>query len=100
MMSNIRLKKERFLIVLFILAVLFISVSLAYSYQDARQNVVLESQELYHTVVVQKGDTLWSIAGENRRKGEDIRSLIHEIRKTNRLAEPVLYPGQQLFVPK
>ncbi len=97
---NIKVKKGRLLIFLTVFTMVLISVSLAYSFQDVGQDTYIEDQEPYNIIVVQKGDTLWSIAKTNGRKGEDVRSLIHEIRKLNELTEPIVYPGQQLFVPK
>lgn len=52
----------------------------------------------YETVTVQKGDTLWSIAGEYCKKG-DIRRFIYEIKKANNLSESNIYEGDDLKIP-
>jgi nucleoid-associated protein YgaU len=50
------------------------------------------------SVVVQSGDTLWSIAGEIERDG-DVRGLIDRIQELNGLSDAVLVPGQILRLP-
>lgn len=48
-------------------------------------------------VVVQSGDTLWSIA-ERVAPGEDPRAVVWDLQQTNHLADPVVVPGQVLHV--
>lgn len=50
------------------------------------------------TVVVQEGDTLWSLA-ERWAPGADPRQTVEEIRVRNRLADHGLRVGQPLVVP-
>ncbi|MGY2128644.1 LysM peptidoglycan-binding domain-containing protein [Blastococcus sp. SYSU DS0617] len=51
------------------------------------------------SVVVQPGDTLWSIAGAVADEGDDIRAVIAEIRALNELPDATLVPGQLLVLP-
>lgn len=51
------------------------------------------------SVVVQPGDTLWSIAGAVTDEGDDIRAVIAEIRALNELPDATLVPGQLLVLP-
>lgn len=51
------------------------------------------------SVVVQQGDTLWSIAAAVAGDGEDVRAVIAEIRELNGLADASLVPGQLLVLP-
>lgn len=53
----------------------------------------------YEVVVVQPGDTLWSIARSLSREGADIRRMVYEIRAINGLGVATIHPGQQLLVP-
>jgi nucleoid-associated protein YgaU len=50
------------------------------------------------SVVVQSGDTLWSIASSLDRGG-DVRTLVDEIQELNGLRDAHLMPGQILLVP-
>ena len=50
------------------------------------------------SVVVQSGDTLWSIATTLDGDG-DVRALVDEIQELNGLNSAVLVPGQTLLLP-
>ncbi|MFZ3171582.1 MAG: LysM peptidoglycan-binding domain-containing protein [Carboxydocellales bacterium] len=52
----------------------------------------------YRVVFVREGETLWKIAQKHGGDG-DIRELIHQIKKLNKLEYSVIYPGQRLIVP-
>lgn len=49
-------------------------------------------------VVVESGDTLWSIAGEVAGEGE-VRDMVHTIKELNALDSSMLMAGQTIFVP-
>lgn len=51
------------------------------------------------SVVVQQGDTLWSIAAAVAGEGDDIRAVIAEIQTRNELPDAGLVPGQLLVLP-
>ncbi len=50
--------------------------------------------------VVGAGDTLWTVAGSHSGAGEDVRSLISDIRRTTGLESSLIYPGQILLIPQ
>lgn len=50
------------------------------------------------TVVVQPGDTLWSIANA-RYPGDDVRARVDDIEQANGLQGPVIRVGQTLQLP-
>jgi LysM repeat protein len=50
------------------------------------------------TVVVQPGDTLWSIAGEHY-PSDDVRARVDQIEQLNRLKSPVITAGETLELP-
>jgi hypothetical protein len=50
------------------------------------------------TVVVQPGDTLWTIAAD-RYPGDDTRARIDEIERMNNLSSPVIVVGEILRLP-
>lgn len=51
-----------------------------------------------HTVTVQAGDTLWSVA-ERVAPHADTREVVAEIQSLNKLASAMVEPGEQLVVP-
>jgi hypothetical protein len=56
------------------------------------------SQVAHHTVTVQAGDTLWSVAARVAPHA-DPRDVVAEISSLNRLSSSVVEPGEQLVVP-
>lgn len=52
------------------------------------------------TYVVQKGDTLWSIAADHTNDEMDIRSMIYDIKQKNDLNSAELTVGQKLKINK
>jgi nucleoid-associated protein YgaU len=51
------------------------------------------------SVVVEPGDTVWSIAGEVAGPGEDVRTVVHAIVELNGLDDAVVVSGQVLELP-
>ena len=52
----------------------------------------------YTTVIVQPGDTLWSIATEHY-PNDDVRVRVDDIEQANGLAGPTIQVGQTLRLP-
>ena len=52
----------------------------------------------YTTVVVQPGDTLWSIASEHY-PGDDVRTRVDDIEQANGLPGPAIEVGRTLKLP-
>lgn len=50
-------------------------------------------------IIVEQGDSLWTIAGEHAPKGTDVRSYIDQIKKVNQLKGSTLKEGQVLLLP-
>ena len=54
----------------------------------------------YDTVYVKPGDTVWQIASKYATPKDDVREVIYEIRRINKLDNNAhVYPGQALKVP-
>ncbi|MEW6243965.1 MAG: LysM peptidoglycan-binding domain-containing protein [Bacillota bacterium] len=51
------------------------------------------------TVVVARGDTLWSIAERHAPKGTDLRQYVFAMRKLNNLSDAMILPGQTITLP-
>lgn len=48
---------------------------------------------------VQPGDTLWAIATDIADPGDDVRAVIHDVRRLNGLSSSGLAVGQTLLLP-
>lgn len=84
--------KIRWKRVIFILAIIFIFIF------PFIINAKGKTEKRYSKVTVYPGDTLWTIAKENK-TSKDIRKTIYEIRKANHLDSAVIIPGQELIIP-
>jgi LysM domain len=51
------------------------------------------------SVVVEPGDTVWSIAGDVARADQDVRTVVDAIEELNDLEGSALVPGQVLELP-
>lgn len=51
------------------------------------------------SVVVQPGDTLWSIAEGIAEPGSDIREVVSDVKTLNSLSTSSLHVGQSLLIP-
>lgn len=51
---------------------------------------------VYH---VQPGDTLWGIAESIAQPGDDVRAVIHDLRRANGLSSSALAIGDRLLLP-
>ncbi|MDQ1909256.1 LysM peptidoglycan-binding domain-containing protein [Paenibacillus sp. GD4] len=58
-----------------------------------------ESEPEQAVVIVDQGETLWSIATEHATKGTDVRDYVHELRKMNGLKNSNVKVGQKLLLP-
>jgi LysM repeat protein len=59
---------------------------------------VAADQPATSIVVVQSGESLWSIA-QSIKPGADPRAVVHEIKSLNGLTDAVVRVGQPLVVP-
>lgn len=54
----------------------------------------------YETIYVKPGDTVWQIAAKYMTDKDDVREVVFEIRRINKLDNNAkVYPGQALKVP-
>lgn len=91
-MKRLRIvNKKRFITSFSIIIILIISI-----FNCVSANKVVEYQE--YTVV--QGDTLWSIASQNKKAGQDIREYIYELREINNMNDCLLYPNQTIKIIK
>lgn len=77
-------------ILIFLLIALF-NISVAKSNKE-------EAEIIEYTI--SRGETLWSIAEENKAEKEDIRQYIYDIKKLNNMTDSAVYEGQIIQIKK
>ena len=58
-----------------------------------------EQVQVYESVVIQEGDTLWDLALQYAPEEQDIRSYIQEVRELNHMTSDQIYAGQSIILP-
>ena len=76
------------------ITVIIMFLVLIFSFTNAKENVIYED----YTVTV--GDTIWSIASENKKDGQDVREYIYQLQKVNGLDDCMIYPNQTIKIIK
>lgn len=96
--STLRLTtRGRVVVVALLVAPLLIAISLLFRSQvDASSDPT--TPQPYPVIVVQPGDTLWTIAGRIA-PDRDPRAVIHQIREINGLSGASIQAGERLAVP-
>ncbi len=80
------------------IAVIFVVFTL-YPNKSNAQSQDGASYKYFHKIYVESGDTLWSIASENKSDKESTTDYIKEVKSINKLKSDDLYAGQMLVVP-
>lgn len=96
-LRNQKMKERRLMVALF-LGIAFLLIINSIDNKNALKNVKEETK----IVIVDEGDTLWSIASKANKesyKKQDIRDIVYQIKERNDLAMQYIYPGQILEVP-
>ena len=57
-----------------------------------------EQVQVYESVVIQEGDTLWDLALQYAPEEQDIRSYIQEVRELNRMTSDQIHAGQSIIL--
>ncbi|MEC9488868.1 MAG: LysM peptidoglycan-binding domain-containing protein [Halanaerobium sp.] len=79
-----------------ILTLLFVLVLPSVLYSMVKE----PAQEVFHSIVVQPGDNLWLIAERYSEPETDLRKVVFNIKKANKLTSAKLIPGQKLRIPQ
>lgn len=54
----------------------------------------------YEEYVVSNGETLWSIACENKKEKQDVREYVYQLRELNNIDDCIIVPGQTIKIIK
>lgn len=93
--SVMRVRRQR---TLRVLAVLIVLAAVLVFAPRAVQTMAHSNMEPWQAYTVARGDTLWDIAVAHSR-GRDVRLVVADIKRANRLGSADIEPGQQLVVP-
>jgi LysM repeat protein len=58
-----------------------------------------ETKKELKSITIRSGETLWSIASDYRKPGQDVRKLIEEIKKANNMNTSIIIAGETILVP-
>lgn len=90
-----RQKKSSFRIKMIVITVfLLLSLTIVFAINSQGSKVIE-----YQQIVVEQGDTLWSIASRYNQENQDTRRIINQIKRINKLDDVILQPGQTIRVP-
>ena len=89
-MSRKRRMKRRRTVTVLVLVIMSFMVSFAFANQEHEETI---------KVVVNSGESLWEIAGNNNPNKSDIRKLVYEIMEINNLNDGTIHAGQELLIP-
>lgn len=95
------MKKHMFMFLLGIICVLFLSFSYQAIVSNADESVADVSYKYYTSIMIESGDTLWTLAEEY---GDDIHydsvsDYINEVMQINHLNTEQINAGEYLIVP-
>jgi len=95
------MKRHMFMFVLGIICVLFLSFSYQAIVSNADESVADVSYKYYTSIMIESGDTLWTLAEEY---GDDIHydsvsDYINEVMQINHLNTEQINAGEYLIVP-
>lgn len=95
-----RKKRQIFTAFLTLCLIIIISFALSGFSSNAKTEIEDEACKYYKSVMIEKGDTLWSIALQNMGSGyDDISSYIEEVMRMNGLRDDCITEGMYLVVP-
>lgn len=90
------MKKKYIFKLIFAIIVTSVSLLILFNTFEAKSSL---NESSYKTIIVKRGDTLWSIARDNCSEYKDIRKAVYEIRKLNNFMSANITPGQRIIIP-
>lgn len=70
-------------------------INIVFSSKETRTQII-ETED--YTVSV--GETLWSIACENKKEKQDVREYVYQLRQLNNIDDCIIVPGQTIQIIK
>ena len=90
--------KKRFIISITVLLFLLLSCTCAALSNRTSEKISYNKRYVYN------GDTLWSIAEEEKEtnsyyKDKDVRDIIYDLKNINNMKSSSIFEGQELYIP-
>lgn len=96
------INKRRFFIFITLVFAVIIIIALSVLSNNVVHSSIykIEYNEIeYNEIEVVAGDTLWGIAAKYLPENTDIRKLVYEIKKFNKMDNYYIYPGNIIKIP-
>lgn len=93
-----RFERVSYLLETIIDTVLIIGILLIFIF--LMMSIVKADNTVYENYIVTSGETLWSIASENKKDGQDVREYIYELQEINNIGNCMIYSGQEIKIIK
>ncbi len=101
--NKIRRQRERRKNILLTLFTSCLILVLSFTAGSFLSNAETDDKEItfkyYKSILIENGDTLWSIATEHKAPAMDTKALVEEIKKMNGLGSDHITTGNYLVVP-
>lgn len=96
MKRKYRINKFKFTIFISMLTLVFG----LYAINSVRTNHLEDLlQGSYELICVESGDSLWTIAKNAGKPGDDVRKTIYDICELNQISGDMIHPGDELLIP-
>lgn len=101
--NKIRRQRERRKHILLTIVTSLLILILSFTAGSFLSNAETEDREVtfkyYKSILIENGDTLWSIATEHKAPDMDTKSFVNEIKKMNGLSSDRITTGNYIVVP-
>lgn len=66
---------------------------------DAKENISISGEKYYKSIIIEKGDTLWSIAEEYKPEhGVSTKKYVNDLKRMNNISNDTIHEGNYLTV--
>ena len=80
--------------------ILFIVIISSFTLRtDAKENISSKGEKYYKSILIEKGDTLWSIAEEYKPEhGVSTKKYVNDLKRMNNINNDIIHEGNYLTI--